>query len=909
MSLRVNDKVLTTDAAPGQCLRTYLRETGHVDVKMGCDAGDCGACTVLVDDVPVHSCLYPAARADGRHVTTLAGLSPGDALHPGAEAFLEAQGFQCGFCTAGMVVTASCLRRSPQPADDDAHTDRLLKGNLCRCTGYRSVRDALAGRANVEPPGTSADMPAVGRSIAAPAGRRIVTGTERFTLDEVQPGTLHAAILRSPHAHAVINSVDTSAAEAMDGVELVLTYRDVPHVAYSTARHHNRTDDPRDTYILARVVRHVGQRVAVVVADSVATARAACELIEIDWDVRPALVDPERARDPDVPLVHGDKGPDSGIADPARNVVAEISSHIGDIDTGMAGAAAVYEGTFHSPRIQATHLETHCAVGRLNDDGRLVIRTSSQVPFLVRDELCVLLGLPRERIEVVTGRVGGGFGAKQELLVEDVVALAVLRTGRPVQLELTRSEQFAATPSRHPMRVTVKAGADRDGRLTALGIDVLSNTGAYGNHGPGVLFHGCNESMAMYRCPHKAVDAAAVYTHTLPGGAFRGYGLGQVFFAIESAIDELARKLEIDPFTMRARNLIQPGDPMVAYSLDPDDVEYGSHGAGECLDLVRAALLAGGDEPPTGEEWSTGSGVAMAMIDTIPPRGHRGEAAIELLPDGTYLLSTGTAEFGSGSTTTHVQLAATLLDTSTGGVTLRTGGTGAVGHDTGAFGSTGIVVAGRAVVRAAEQLRGALLEAAAAELGVEPAECTLTSDAVVAAGCSIRLAELAACTGALRAVGSDDGSPRSIAFNVQGFEVAVNRHTGEVRILNSVHAADAGVVLNPEQCRGQIEGGVAQGIGAAMYEEMVLDDGGAVVTQTIRDYHIPQIADVPTTQVFFASTHDGLGPMGAKSMSESPFNPIAPAMANAVRDATGVRLTTLPLSRDRVWRALDGDVS
>jgi CO/xanthine dehydrogenase Mo-binding subunit len=621
------------------------------------------------------------------------------------------------------------------------------------------------------------------------------------------------------------------------------------------------------------------------------------------------LVDPELAREADAPLVHGDKGPESGIADPGRNVVAEISSQIGDVDTGIAGAAAVYEGTFHSPRMQAAHLETHAAIGRLDDDGRLVIRTSSQVPFLVRDELCTLLELPRERVEVVTGRVGGGFGAKQELLVEDIVAVAVLRTGRPVQLELTRAEQFAATPSRHPMRVTVKAAAGDDGRLTALAVDVLSNTGAYGNHGAGVLFHGCNESMAMYRCPNKAVDAAAVYTHTLPGGAFRGYGLGQVFFAIESAIDELARQLGIDPFTMRARNLIRPGDAMVAYSLDDDDVEYGSHGADECLRLVEAALGSGTDAAPQGDEWRTGTGVAMAMIDTIPPRGHRGEARIELRPDGTYQLSTGTTEFGSGSTTTHVQLAATVLSTSTDRVRLRTGGTGVVGHDSGAFGSTGMVVAGMAVARAAAELRDAILLAAAAKLGVEVADCTLTAGTVTAStvgtsGSSIPLAELVQATGPLQGFATEDGSPRSIAFNVQGFEVAVNHCTGEVRILNSVHAADAGVVLNPEQCRGQIEGGVAQGIGAAMYEEMVLDHDGAVVTQALREYHLPQLADIPATTVFFAATHDTLGPLGAKSMSESPFNPVPAALANAVRDATGVRFTELPLSRDRVWRAL-----
>ncbi|MGH1563628.1 molybdopterin-dependent oxidoreductase [Mumia sp. DW29H23] len=866
MRTTVNGTPYDAEPAPGQCLRTYLRDAGATDVRKGCDAGDCGACSVLLDGAPVHSCLVPALRAADRDVVTAAGLSPGDTTGDSAQRFLDAQGFQCGFCTSGMVVTTGCF------GHDETHDlDRLLKGNLCRCTGYRAVRDAVAGKQNVETHGVGQ---ALGRSVASLAGRAIVRGRQPFTLDESPADALHAAVVRSPHAHARVVRVDTTAALASPGVVAVLTADDVPDVLFSTARHHSREDDPRDTRVLDRVVRFVGQRVALVVAESAADALRALPLVEVEYAVLPAVVDPEQARTPGAPLLHADKGPQAGIADPQRNVVAAIDAEIGSVDAGLADAAHTYEATFTTARVQATHLETHGAVGWLDGD-RLVVRTSTQVPYLVRDELAHLLGLPRERVEVLTNRVGGGFGAKQEMLVEDLVALAVLQTGRPVQLELSRTEQLTATTVRHPMRIRVRAGVDTEGILTALDVDVLADTGAYGNHGPGVLFHGCNESVAAYRCPNKRVRGETVYTNTIPSGAFRGYGLGQLVFAIEQVLDELARSAGIDPYDLRARNVVLPGDAMVAYSTEPDDVEYGSHGALECLALAREAVDRGAEPVPDGAQWRRGTGMALAMIDTIPPRGHHAAAEVRAMPDGTFEASVGTAEFGNGSSTAHVQLVAHALGTTTDRVRLVSGDTRAVAHDTGAFGSTGLVVAGKALTHAAEDLARQLADAVAR--GVE--------------------------TAGLVGTGTATGSPRSVAFNVHAFAVAVDVDTGEVRILRSVQAADAGVVINPEQCRGQVEGGVAQGIGTTLHEHVQIDGDGVVRTPVLRTYHVPQIADVPVTEVLFASTSDTLGPYGAKSMSESPYNPVAAALANAVRDAVGVRVTDLPLSRDRVWRA------
>lgn len=895
MKFSVNDTDWDGDPRPGQCLRTFLREHGHFEVKKGCDAGDCGACSVLVDGAAVHSCVFPAFRAAGRSVTTVSGLGTPDDLHPVQRRFVEAAGFQCGFCTAGMVTTASTFT-DEQLSDLPQH----LKGNLCRCTGYRAITDALAGVVNID----KSDVHDAGRSIGAPAGVRVVTGTEEYTMDDAPAGLLHMAVLQSPLAHARIRSIDTSAAEAIPGVRLVLTHRDSPAVLFSTARHEERGDDPDDTAVLDDTVRFVGQRVAAVVADSYGIAEKACRAIIVDYEELPAVFDPEAARSADAPRVHEGKGPQARIADPSRNLVAELHGEVGDIAAGIADAeasgGAVVRGRWQTQRVQHVHLETHGCTGWRDDSGRLVIRTSSQVPFLVRKELCHIFGLDHDDVQVFTKRVGGGFGAKQEMLTEDLVALAVLRLGAPVRYEFTRSDQFTTAPCRHPFRVDVTVAADAEGQLRALAVDVLVDAGAYGNHSPGVMFHGCGESVAVYRSPNKRVDAQAVYTNNVPSGAFRGYGLGQVTFAIESAMDELAVRMDIDPFEFRRRNVIVPGDDFVDAHVLDDDLTFGSYGLDQCLDLAEAALRSGnGVAAPEG--WRVGEGMAVAMIATIPPRGHFAESTVSVDADGRYTLDIGTTEFGNGTTTVHTQLAAHELNTVADRIVVRQSNTDTTGYDTGAFGSAGTVVAGRATQLAAQELRRMLVAAAAERAGVSPASCELGRNGV---RCGEHLIDFHSLPVPMSGSGRHDGTPRSVAFNVHAFRVAVNTETGEVRILQSVQAADAGVVMNPQQCRGQVEGGVAQAIGSALYEEIRIGPDGTVTTQTLRNYHVPQLADVPVTEVYFADTYDVLGPLGAKSMSESPYNPVAPALANAIARACGARAYQLPMTPARIWRAL-----
>lgn len=923
-SIQVNDKPFDSEPRAGQCLRTYLRERGWFGVKKGCDAGDCGACTVHVDGEPVHSCLYPAVRAEGRSVTTVEGLAGEDGeLHPVQQKFLDAQGFQCGFCTAGFLMTTAALEQEKGGAHDDGKLDdlpRAFKGNICRCTGYRAIEDAVRGVRHTERPCAGK---AVGKSLGAPAGPQVVTGTARYTFDVEVPGLLHMKLLRSPHAHARILAIDTSAALRVPGVHAVLTHEDAPATLYSSARHEHPTEDPDDTRVLDDTVRYVGQRVAAVVADSEQAAEEGCRRIEVTYEELPYVTDPEEAMRAGAPVIHAGKGPEVRIARVENNVAGEVHGEIGSVDEGFAEAAVVYEETFRTQRVQHASLETHGCVAYFEpkDDAegtdgsgeRLTVRSSTQTPFLTRRALCALYGLPEDEVRVVAGRVGGGFGGKQEMLTEDIVVLAALTLRRPVKLEYTRAEQFYGATTRHPFTIGIKLGARADGTLTAIQMRVVSNTGAYGNHGPAVMFHSVGESFAVYRAPHKKVDAYSVYTNGVPAGAFRGYGLGQVTFAVESAMDETARRLGMDPLAFREKNIIGPGDHMLSPIGEEEDLHIASYGLAQCLRIVRKAIAEDQSADDVPEGWLTGQGTAMAMIATGPPGGHYADATVSLLGDGTYDIAVGTAEFGNGTTTVHQQITAGALNTTVDRINIRQSDTDVVRHDTGAFGSAGTVVAGKAVLLAAESLAGRLKTFAARYVGVARHLCTLGAEGLDCAGRTVTLKELheaAHAQGALHEITAEGhwgGSPRSVAFNAQWFRIAVDPDTGEMKILRSVHAADAGKVMNPLQCRGQIEGGVAQALGATLFETVRLDERGEVTTAAFRRYRLPQYADVPRTEVHFMETTDAIGPLGAKSMSESPFNPVAPAFANALRDATGIRFTEMPVTRDRVWLAMDQD--
>jgi putative selenate reductase molybdopterin-binding subunit len=894
MNCTVNGKLVSATPEPGQCLRTFLRERGFFGVKKGCDAGDCGACTVWLDGTPVHSCLMPAFRAAGRSVTTIEGLASDHTLHPTQRAFLEAQAFQCGFCAAGMIMTAASL-------DQYQRTDlpHALKGNLCRCTGYRSISDALGGVANAE---EDVAGQACGANLPNPFGDAIVTGRARYTMDVEIDHVLHLKVLRSPHAHARIVRIGRDRALAVPGVVEVFTWEDVPRRLYSTALHEDHLVDPDDTYVLDNVVRFVGQRVAAVVAETEAAAETACRLLDVSYEILPAVFDPIAAMAPEAPVLHDKGGAHTG------NIYVDIEGEVGSVADGFAAADAVREMTYSTSRVQHVHLETHGSIAWLGDDGRLHVRTSSQAPFVAQQKLCHIFGLRARDLHVFTERVGGGFGGKQEMISEDLCLLATMKTGRPVKWEFTREEQFIGATTRHQMTTRVKLGAKRDGTLTAIEVHVVSNTGGYGGHASETLAGALGSPLSSYRCANKKAIGYAVYTNQVPGGGFRGYGSSQTTFAIESAIDELAHLLRVDPFEIRRKNMVRPGDWIESVWKDPSDVGFGSYGLDQCLDLVESALAKRGGLPkPEGDEWAEGTGIALAMLEN-PPTEHRSGALMALRPDGTYHLSVGSTEMGNGSITSHRQIAAAVLGASADAIDIINADTDLCPYDSGTFGSTGTVVAGKAVNLTAQALRDNILDFASRRTGMERSACRLEAGTVVCGVQQIALVDL-------YAAGSKAGhrfeakrraylSPRTVAFNVHGIRLAVHRVTGEIRILHSVHAADIGRLINPMQCRGQIDGAIAMGFGWALTEKMVYDDRGKMVNPALRNYRIPAFADVPRTQVFFADTYDAIGPLGAKAQGECAINPVAPAIANALANATGVRFVHLPFTPDRIFDQL-----
>lgn len=1007
INLIVNDENKSLDISSNETLLSLLRRYAYFGVKHGCEDGSCGACLVLVDGKPVNSCVTLAAQVAGKHVTTIEGIGGEqqrgwkgtEPLHPLQQAFVETGAIQCGYCTPGLILAAKALLdQNPNPTEGEIR--EALSGVLCRCTGYKkpvqAVMQVVDGRRRMvdggqsvpfdlvfgkpdvpplapsapEPPLSTQDsglstltvMPTlvvaptvpdtkvVGKPERKVDALKLVQGKSAFTDDIEMRGMLHAKVLWSPVAHANIKKIDVSQARALPGVAVVLTYQDIPRVVYSTAGQSDPIPGPLDMFSLDHKVRYVGDRVAFVAAETPEIAERALELIAVEYEELPAILDPRDAMKEGVVRIHDEpEYVPFDHCDPTKNLAASIRIDIGNVDEGFKQADRIFEYEYLVPKVQQVSIEPHVVVTWWDEDDRLVIRTSTQVPFHVRRILSPVLGLSAKRIRVIKPRIGGGFGGKQEVMIEDVAAHLTIATGRPVRFEYTRDEEFFAARSRHPMRIKMKTGVTTDGRIVANEMYCLSDTGAYGCHALTVTGNTGHKSMALYNAPHIRFYADIVYTNTPPSGAFRGYGVPQGAFAVDVHIERIARAMGFDPIEFRLRNAIKPGDEhpfsrVWSEGREPVPEIIKTCGLEECVRRGAAAIewykkkTVDGRRPTVHRPPSDyhvvadkphlrrGLGMATVMQGTAIPYLDMGAASIKINDDGSFNVLVGATDLGTGSDTVLAQMAAEVLGVPLDDIIMYSSDTDFTPFDKGAYASSTTYISGAAVVKAAEQVADQIREVAARMFNdggrwttdgrlpstvCRPVGIVLRDrQAIAPDGRSVTLAEVAleslhrSNQKQIMAVASYVSPESPPPFAAQFAEVLVDTETGEVRVEKLVMAVDSGVIVNPVTASGQIEGGMTQALGYAVCEEMTYDERGNALQKNLTDYKIFAANEMPQLETIFVETYEPSHPFGVKAVAEIPMDGVAPAVANAVYDAVGVWMNQIPMTPERVWRAI-----
>ncbi len=985
ITLKINDIEHTIDTAPSITLLAALRGLGFYGIKFGDEHGLSGSDTILLDGKPVNGGSMLAAQAEGHNIVTIEALGEHpeqgwrktEGLHPLQKAFVESGAIQCGYCTPAQILAAKALLdRNSNPGEEQVRD--AIAGVLCRCTGYlkpvqavlkaaavmrgdTEVGEQLAasggpfafpaapGEAGLDSPSpsfvTTSVMPKVivtpqtetYKTVGKPEKKvdaiKLVQGKPAFTADLDMRGMLYARVLRSPHAHARIKSIDASRARELKGVAAVLTWQDIPRIVYSTAGQSDPIPGPLDTFSLDNKVRFVGDRVAMVAAETLEIAEHALSLIDVDYEVLPALLDSRKSMDPNAPRIH-DEPEFINFADsnPEKNLAAEIRIDIGDVEKGFAEADEIFEAEYEVPKVQQAHIEPHVCVTYWDEDDRLVIRTSTQVPFHVRRMLAPVLALPVKRIRVIKPRIGGGFGGKQEVLMEDVPAHLTIATRRPVIYEYTREEEFIGARSRHPMKIKMKTGVKRDGTITANSMYALSDTGAYGCHALTVTGNTGHKAMALYvgdgeyrKAPNIRFYADVVYTNTPPAGAFRGYGVPQGYWPLDRHMEKIARALNLDPIEFRLKNAIHAGEyhPFsTAWNegREPRPEIVHTVGLEQCVAQGRAAIAW--DDKYGNEEWHIvagsssryrrGIGVAMVMQGTAIPYLDMGGASIKMNDDGSFNLLVGATDLGTGSDTVLAQMAAEVLGVPLEDMICYSSDTDFTPFDKGAYASSTTYISGTAAVNAAKIVAERIRVRAAMILKMDDHKDIKLSDrhAIAPDGRTVPFTEIALDSlhrhnqEQIMGVASYVSPVSPPPFAAQFAEVTVDVETGAVTVDRLVMAVDSGVIVNPLTASGQIEGGMTQALGYAVCEEMRYDESGNAIERDLDRYHIFRADEMPALETIFVETFEPSHPFGVKAVAEIPMDGVAPAVGNAILDAVGVNIDENPTTPERVWKAL-----
>ncbi|RMG94273.1 MAG: xanthine dehydrogenase [Chloroflexi bacterium] len=977
ITLNINGRSQTISAHPTDTLLTALRHAGYYSVRYGSDDGTTGAGAILLDGRLVNSETILVGQAIGHHIETVEGLTTqvGE-LHPIQKAFIETGAIQSGYSTPAMILAAKALLdQNPNPTE--AEVRDALSGILCRETGYvKPVQAVLRAAAylrgedvppyegpeivdatyigdlpsspddKISGPETHVtDTPAthtkpktdvlltssipetrvVGKPETKVDAVKLAKGNPAFVDDIELRGMLHAKLLTSPHAHARILDIDDSEALALPGVHAVIHYKNISRVKYASGGQSYPNPLPHDQVSFDNKVRYVGDRVAAVAAETPEIAEEALKRIKVTYEVLPAVFDENEAIKPGAPVIH-DEDDTEGIHDAQRNIVHHIHAEVGSVEQGFQEADYVFEHTYYVHQVQQAPIEPHIAISWWDSDERLVIRTSTQVPFHVRRMVAPLLGLPVKRIRVIKPRIGGGFGVKQEMLIEDIVGHLTIKTGRPVRLELTRSEEFRSSRTRHPQTITFKTGVMKDGTLHSMEMRVVGNTGAYGTHGLTVQTVTGLRGLSSYNCKHRKFDCLVVYTNLPVPGAYRGYGGPQALFALECHMDEIAHALGMDPIVFRRKNWVQAGDPMPIAPLlgegEKETVQFvpviQSCGLNECFEQGMKAIgwerkyEPGWHEVPGKPHVRRGLGAAMCMHGTAIPGLDMGGASIKMNDDGSFNVLVGATDLGTGADTVLGQIAAEVLGVPLADIVMYSSDTDMTPFDTGAYASSTTYISGTAVKKAAEQVADQIRERAALMLGLERWHDIRLENrhAIAPDGRSVSLEAIALHSlhqdqqRQIMATASFVSMDSPPPFAGQFAEVEVDTETGQVTVTKLVMAVDAGVPINPITASGQVEGGMTQALGYAHCEEMAYDESGNLINDQFGPYHIYRADEMPWMKAILVQTNEPTGPFGAKAIAEIPKDGVAPAVANAIFDATGVRIRRIPFTPQRVYRAL-----
>ncbi|PZF77795.1 aldehyde oxidase [Aestuariivirga litoralis] len=908
ISFELNGTPVHCEAAPATRLSDVLRDhLNHKGTKSGCDAGDCGACTVLIDGEPACACLVPAAQAEAARITTVEGLKASPRGRLLQQAFLARGAAQCGICTPGMLVAAlALLERAAQPTRHEIAD--ALGGVLCRCTGYAkiidAVEDAALGRIDTTPRPEQGH--AVGARIARLDGVPKIAGTEAYGADAIPPDALWVRAIRSPHHRAGFRFGDIDGfIAAHPGVIRVLTAKDIP------GRNIFGVIPPfADQPVFAEDEAHFrGEAVAALVGERSVIAALDLATFPVMWEEREPVLTIAAALDPAAPQLQARR---------PGNILVRGHVETGDVQAALNGGAVTVEGTFVTAFVEHAYIEPEAGWARRVGD-RIEITASTQAPYMDRDDTAAIMGLAPEAIRIIPSACGGGFGSKLDLSVQPYVALAAWLTGRPAAMVYTRPESLQSTTKRHPAIMRSKMAATRDGQLLAMDFEGDFNTGAYSSWGPTVANRVPVHASGPYVVPNYRANTRAVLTHCVPSGAFRGFGVPQTVVAQEQMLDMLAERLGLDALDFRIRNALTDTAPTVTGQVMGDGV-----GIRDCFEALKphwqALRRAAEDFNRTAKRVKRGVGVAGMFYgcgNTSLP--NPSTIRLGLKPDGRLSLHQGAVDIGQGANTVIAQIAADAVGLPLALIDLVSPDTDLTPDCGKTSASRQTFVTGTAAERAGRALRHRLLRLAnageGAMLSLEHGRLVVREDTVVR---SVDLAALprdahgyVQCTEETFDPPTSplDGHGQGKPYAVYGYgahlaEVEVDTRLGRVRVLRIVAAHDVGRAINPILVEGQIEGGVAQGIGMALMEEFTPGRG-----ENLHDYLIPTIGDVPPIESILVERASSAGPFGAKGIGEQALIPTAPAILNAIHHATGARLMQVPATPDRVLAALKARIA